>query len=92
MKTAQQQTKILVFLTCVALLVWGCEKKADAPAETAGATAQPAQEAQEAQPASDKVEVSKEGTEFKPPIAKDKLPAGVFYCDMEVLSVSSQHA
>ncbi len=62
------------------------EKAADNPADKAAekpaaeAADKPAEKA--AAPAADKVAVTAAGTNFDPAVAKDKIPAGAWYCDM----------
>ena len=72
----------------------GCESKApeadvkEAPEATEPAAENPTAEAGKsarkpaAQAAEGKATVSKEGTEFDPPIAKSEVPDGAYYCDM----------
>jgi hypothetical protein len=92
MKTMKDMTWALV---CALMLVGalGCDSsKTDTEAAPAEATtAEPASETPArdegasktpAEPASGKAEVTKEGSKFDPPIAKDQVPEGAYYCDM----------
>lgn len=77
-------------LICVAALLFAaCDK----PAETTGETAAPQPEATEPAgeepnsdtkeaPADGPVEVAAAGTKFDPPVKKDQLPEGAWFCDM----------
>lgn len=76
-------------LLLTALLTLGlmaCDNKATDAPESPEATAPEAEGAAEAAPEAPaelaKVEVSAEGTEFKPAIQKAQLPDNVYYCDM----------
>ena len=82
-------------LACAAMFVGalGCDsKKADTGSTPEQATTtEPASETPvkdegasktPAKPASDKAEVTKEGSKFDPPIAKSEVPEGAYYCDM----------
>jgi hypothetical protein len=75
-------------MTCVvALLLGGCAKDEEpqpTPEQIAYQKVQQAMEAGAADevPASSRVEVSREGTTFDPPVEIGQLPGGVWYCDM----------
>ena len=57
----------------------GCDKKAaDKPPAADKATAKAAAKAA----APKVVEVPKDGKKFDPPVQKDQIPAGAWYCDM----------
>ncbi len=86
-----------VILALTALLLVGCGKKTEAPAADKAPAAEKVAEKAAAAPeaatatagATDKavaapkgVTLTAAGTNFDPPIAKDKVPKGAWYCDM----------
>jgi glucose/arabinose dehydrogenase len=73
-------TALLIALLAIGLVA--CDSK---PTETTAAPEATAPSAESAPTAPDepaKVEVSAEGTTFKPPVQKAQLPDNVYYCDM----------
>jgi hypothetical protein len=67
--------RLLLFGTVLLLLGVGCKKdQKETPA--AGPSAKPAAAA------GGKVEVPPEGKKFDPPVKKEQIPDGVWYCDM----------
>jgi len=80
------RTSIVLLSLVVAVGVVGCKPKQQGPTPEQIAQEKVAQAlaAGAAGPAAagPKVEVTAEGTELEPPITADRLPAGVWYCDM----------
>jgi len=79
-------TYVTTLLMMAALLMFSaCDKPADAPKTDEPAETEPAAptKATESGPAAgDTVEVTAEGTTFKPPIQVAQVPDGAWYCDM----------
>lgn len=86
--------KLKWMVLCGSLLAFSaCDKEAPAepaeptePAETTGAAAEPAEApesgASDAPSGDGPVEVAADGTKFDPPVKKDQIPAGAWFCDM----------
>lgn len=88
-------TRAIFFLSLtLSLVTFGCDKKeADEPAKAeatektdeAKPEAQAADKAEEPTKKTEKlamVEVAKEGTKFDPPVEREQIPEGAWYCDM----------
>ncbi|MBU0553725.1 hypothetical protein KKF91_01915 [Myxococcota bacterium] len=76
-------------LSLLAALAFGCNcKKGEQVIVSQSAASQPAAEVKpaEVKPAevkpADKLVITEAGAEIKPPISKDKIPVGAYYCDM----------
>lgn len=79
---------ILVIVPALALGAACADREMEPPAGESAEPAEVAQIAPENRPGSDdgaelsRVEVAAEGTQFEPPIDPERLPEGVWYCDM----------
>src|SRR5690554_680745 len=72
-------TRAILFLSlALSLAAFGCDKKdAQEPAK-----AEAADKAEETPEKLAMVEVAKTGTKFDPPVEREQIPEGAWYCDM----------